>query len=79
MDFFRLDRRIGVQDGVFSLAGGGRVEVRNGAVYSAAMGPGDIFAQATWIQIHATPGGSVPKPGAKNWLNSNAKARPGSL
>lgn len=73
------DRRRPVRDGVFSLAGGGRLEVRDGRVFSAAMGPGDIFVQATWIEVHSTPGGSTPNPGASDWLKRNAGTRPGPL
>ncbi|HIP77545.1 MAG TPA: hypothetical protein EYH07_03660 [Kiloniellaceae bacterium] len=73
------DRRRPVRDGVFSLAGGGRIEVRDGKIFSAAMGPGDIFVQATWIEVHSTPGGSTPNPGASDWLKHNAGRRPRAL
>lgn len=73
------DRRRPVRNGVFSLAAGGRIEVRDGRVFSAAMGPGDIFVQATWIEVHSPPSSSTPNPGASDWLKHNAGRRPGAL
>lgn len=73
---FLLDgaRRRRVRQGVFSLASGGRIEVRDGAVIAAAMGPGDAFVKATWIEIHSPPGGGKPPvANATNWLQGNGR------
>jgi hypothetical protein len=78
-EVFLLDgaRRQPVRQGVFSLASGGRIEVRNGQVIAAAMGPGDPFVKATWIEIHSPPGGKPPVANAADWLQSNGKRRLG--
>lgn len=73
---FLLDgaRRSPVRQGVFSLASGGRIEVQGGKVLSAAMGPGDPFVKATWIEIHSPPGGGKPPvANAADWLKGNGK------
>jgi len=65
-------RRRPVRKGVFSLASGGRIEVQEGNIVSAAMGPGDAFVKVTWIEVHSPPGRGVAKPGAVDWLKSTA-------
>lgn len=60
-----------VKSGNFALGNGGRIEVRGGKLLSAVTRPGDIFVEATWIEVHSPPGGSKPNAGAKTWLRNN--------
>ena len=60
-----------VKSGSFALGHGGHLEVSNGKIVSAALGPSGVFPRATWIQIHSPSGGGDAKPGAKDWLRSN--------
>jgi hypothetical protein len=80
-EVFLLDgvRRRRVRQGVFGLASGGRIEVRNGKLLTAAVGPGDAFVEndwTDWIEFGGD-GGSQPKPGASNWLKNNGQRRSG--
>jgi hypothetical protein len=44
-------RRRPLRKGVFSLASGGRIELQDGQIISAAMGSGDPFVKVVWIEF----------------------------
>ena len=62
-------RRRQLRRGVYSLASGGRIELQDGQVIAAAMGPGDPFVKVVWIEFKGRPSGP-PVASASSQLKS---------